>query len=171
MTKYGVRHILTPIGDFYIVSSNLGIVRISWKYKRESNIVGKRHLDVAEKWIKMYFEGKGATRPDLDYQRLTKFSCDVIKTLIEKIGFGEVISYGNLAKMTNGGKASRAVGSVMARNPWPIMVPCHRVIKSDGDVGEYSIHGYEVNSKERVGSKKWLLKHEENEIINNKIVR
>ena len=50
---------------------------------------------------------------------------------------GEVISYGGLAKAAGHPRAARAVGTVMARNPVPILDPCHRVVRSDGSIGNY----------------------------------
>ncbi len=54
-----------------------------------------------------------------------------------RIPGGSVISYGNLAKMISAPGAARAVGSALAGNPFPIIVPCHRVVRSDGYVGQF----------------------------------
>lgn len=68
---------------------------------------------------------------------------------------GEVISYSKLSKRTFGedSKAARAVGAAMARNPFMIVVPCHRVVKSSGELGAYSGLG-------GTQTKKWLLEFE-----------
>jgi methylated-DNA-[protein]-cysteine S-methyltransferase len=50
---------------------------------------------------------------------------------------GETVSYGELARMAGYPRAGRAVGAAMARNPLPIVIPCHRVIKADGKLGNY----------------------------------
>ena len=50
---------------------------------------------------------------------------------------GSVISYGNLAKMISAPGAARAVGSALAGNPFPIIIPCHRVVRSDGSAGQF----------------------------------
>ncbi len=57
---------------------------------------------------------------------------------LRKIPPGEVISYGGLAKMSGIPKASRFVGNCMANNLFPLLIPCHRVINSDGRLGNYS---------------------------------
>jgi methylated-DNA-[protein]-cysteine S-methyltransferase len=65
----------------------------------------------------------------------------------------EVRSYGELAEMAGVGGAARAVGSAMAANPLPIVVPCHRVVRKDGTLGHYSGPG-------GVRTKRRLLQHE-----------
>ncbi len=56
---------------------------------------------------------------------------------LREIKYGETISYGDLARRCGHPKAARAVGSIMAANPVPIVVPCHRVVRSDGKIGNY----------------------------------
>jgi len=72
-----------------------------------------------------------------------------------KVPFGKTISYGELAARAGSPRAARAVGSAMANNPIPILVPCHRVITSDGKLGGFG-GGLDM--------KRWLLKHEGIEI-------
>ncbi len=64
---------------------------------------------------------------------------------------GRTVSYGELAAMAGRAGASRAVGNAVGRNPIPIFVPCHRVIRSDGSLGGFS---------SGLGFKRWLLAHE-----------
>ena len=54
------------------------------------------------------------------------------------IPFGQVRSYSWVAKQIGSPKAARAVGSALKKNPYPLIIPCHRVVKSSGDIGEYS---------------------------------
>ncbi|RKY36946.1 MAG: hypothetical protein DRP72_03600 [Candidatus Omnitrophota bacterium] len=56
-----------------------------------------------------------------------------------KIPLGEVRTYKEIAKMAGRPSAWRAVGSVLKKNPFPLFIPCHRVIKSSGQLGEYSL--------------------------------
>ncbi|MCG9479242.1 MAG: methylated-DNA--[protein]-cysteine S-methyltransferase [Actinomycetia bacterium] len=67
----------------------------------------------------------------------TRFFCKVLNTL-KKVGYGQAVSYRRLAEMSGRPKAWRAVGSIMGKNPMMIVIPCHRVIKSDGRPGNYS---------------------------------
>jgi O-6-methylguanine DNA methyltransferase len=77
---------------------------------------------------------------DLDLWGLTEFERDVLRAARE-IGYGEVRSYSWLAKKAGRPKAARAVGSVMAKNPLPVIIPCHRVIRADGKLGGFSMRG------------------------------
>lgn len=67
----------------------------------------------------------------------TPFQSRVIRAL-RRVGFGETITYGALAARSGATGAARAVGSVMARNPVPLIVPCHRVVGAGGRLGGFS---------------------------------
>ena len=70
----------------------------------------------------------------------TEFQIEVWKEL-SKIPKGEVRTYKQIAKSIGKPKSSRAVANACAKNPYPIVIPCHRVIRSDGLIGGYSGHG------------------------------
>ena len=74
---------------------------------------------------------------------------------------GYVTTYGNLAKAINLKNGQRVVGKIMKNNPFPVIIPCHRVVKSDGTIGGYA-YGSET--------KKNMLSEEGLEINNNKIL-
>lgn len=76
--------------------------------------------------------------------RLTKFEKKVLK-LLKKVSKGQVITYGALARAVGRPKAARAVGNALNKNPNLIKCPCHRVVKSDGQVG-----GYARGEKEKI---------------------
>lgn len=92
---------------------------------------------------------------------LTPFQKSVCQALV-KIPSGKVTTYGNIAKFL-GTKAVRAVGTAVGKNPDAPQVPCHRVVRSDGNIGNYSGPGGVVKKVE-------LLKLEEVEVKNGKIV-
>ncbi len=71
---------------------------------------------------------------------------------LQAIPFGKTITYGEQAKRMGDAKAMRAVGGANGRNPWPIVVPCHRVVAANGGLGGYSC-GLE--------RKQWLIEHEQ----------
>jgi len=85
-----------------------------------------------------YFAGrrKRFTLP-LDYRFATPFQRLVFEALLE-VPPGQVVSYGELARRIGRPRASRGVGSALAHNPLPILVPCHRVIHRDGTLAGYS---------------------------------
>ena len=82
----------------------------------------------------------------------TKFQIKVWKA-ISKIPMGQVRTYKELAKLIKKPKASRAVANACGKNPYPIKIPCHRVIRSDGSLGGYSGRG-------GISAKKDILKKE-----------
>ncbi|WP_461209664.1 methylated-DNA--[protein]-cysteine S-methyltransferase [Desulfocurvus sp. DL9XJH121] len=89
----------------------------------------------------------------IPWEELPGFTGRVLRTLHEEVGFGRVVSYGRLAAMVGSPRAARAVGQVMARNRWPLVVPCHRVLGSDGSMTGFSGQG-------GVGLKEHLLRLE-----------
>ncbi|HZN32285.1 MAG TPA: methylated-DNA--[protein]-cysteine S-methyltransferase [Pirellulaceae bacterium] len=84
----------------------------------------------------------------LDLSHLSAFQGRVVKAC-RKIGRGKVRTYGELAQLAGAPGAARAVGSVMARNRFPIIVPCHRVVGAGGSLGGFSARDG-VNLKRRM---------------------
>ena len=74
---------------------------------------------------------------------------------LRTVGYGETITYGELAELSGTGVPARAIGEIMAANPVPIIIPCHRVVASDG-LGGYS--GGEPGR--HLETKRWLLENE-----------
>ena len=91
-----------------------------------------------EQMIKLY-KGEPATRIiALDWGSVSEFRKSVCQVMTE-IPRGRVTSYGLIAKRLSSGP--RAVGTGVGENPWPLFVPCHRVIPADLEIGNYSIGG------------------------------
>jgi methylated-DNA-[protein]-cysteine S-methyltransferase len=111
------------------------------------------HLTVAKAWFTAYFQAKEAPFPTLDFSELSGFSKEVSTQLLQCTRFGQTTTYGELARLVGRPQAVRAVGTVMRRNPWPLLIPCHRVLLSNGSIGKYSAGRGEL-------TKRWLLKHE-----------
>jgi methylated-DNA-[protein]-cysteine S-methyltransferase len=107
-------------------------------------------LDKTEKQLKEYFAGSRTTF-DLPLEPSgTDFQLSVWE-LLRKIPYGVTTSYGELARRLGEPKASRAVGAANGANPIPIIVPCHRVVGSKGELTGFG------GGIER---KRWLLEHE-----------
>jgi methylated-DNA-[protein]-cysteine S-methyltransferase len=105
--------------------------------------------------IVAYFEGEkvefGMDIPVvLDY--LTGFACQVLQAC-RKVRSGRTVTYGQLAARAGRPQAARAVGSALARNPIPLIIPCHRVMCANGQLGGFSAPG-------GIGLKERLLHHE-----------
>ena len=110
--------------------------------------------DLQERII-AYFEGENvdfSTDPAVNLDSLSAFDRQVLQTC-RKIAPGETTTYGDLAVRIGHPGAARAVGSALARNPIPLIIPCHRVLRSDGHLGGFSAPGG-LSTKQR------LLRHE-----------
>lgn len=154
----------SPIGPIYGAHTELGVCLIAIDCKSEEDfarmarkrgirLIGRSRERLAEFFgeLREYFELNRSSfrcRPDLD--GLREFSRAVLLEAA-KVRAGETVSYGELARRVRRPGAARAVGQVMAHNPVPLLVPCHRVISSDGSLGGFGA-GLEI--------KRWLLAHE-----------
>ena len=130
----------TPIGAIHFEATDAGLSKVGWGEVRRSD-GSNEHLDAAKNWTLEYFAGSNAPFPRLDESGLTPFQTQVLRSLVREAGFGKTVSYAGLAAGAGHPGASRAVGSVMAMNPWPLLVPCHRVVRSDCVIGNYSGEG------------------------------
>ncbi|NWY05298.1 MGMT methyltransferase, partial [Nothoprocta ornata] len=114
-------------------------------------------LEQCVAWLRAYFCEPARTRalplPAFHHPLLLRasFTREVLWRLLGAVPFGEAVSYQRLAALAGSGKAARAVGSAMRSNPIPIIIPCHRVIRSSGDLGQYGGGAL---------MKQWLLSHE-----------
>ena len=129
----------SPVGKLLVAGNDKGICLISFpKWENpaipEPDWVKKRKpLQEVLRQLEAYFAGK-----------LKAFSLDIclnvtpfqkkVLTALRRVPYGETISYGELAKNIGNPKAGRAVGQANARNPIPIVIPCHRVIGSSGNL-------------------------------------
>ena len=106
------------------------------------------------KILEAYFQGKdvpsGYAESLVESICLTPFEGAVLKE-VARIPRGEVRSYGEIAELAGYPRAARAVGNVMHDNPFPIVIPCHRVIRKDGSIGGFG------GAEEQ---KTWLLDYE-----------
>ena len=155
----------SPLGWTRIVAGREGIRRVEFHPKKEE-LVGTSQSDIcapskdarqllqeAARQIDAYLAGRArAFDLPLEFAGLSAFSRRVLLALT-KIPYGSTVSYGELSRMAGASGAARAVGRVMAANPLPIIVPCHRVIPSSGGIGGYS-------GGEGSLSKCWLLELE-----------
>ena len=88
--------------------------------------------------LQEYFRGERKTFDvRLDDTALSDFARNVHKALLQ-VPYGSVVAYRDLARLAGSPGAARAVGRVMSANPFPLIVPCHRVVNADGQPGQYS---------------------------------
>jgi len=154
----------TPFGRMYVAAGEGGLVRVSWAPPGDDAWVRELEdrfpdrpvvhepedpvLLAAERQLHEYFAGE---REDfelpIDLDALPRFSRRVLDALQHEVGFGQVVAYSELARRIGRPRAARAVGNAVGRNPVAIVVPCHRVVRSDGSLGGY---GGGVEFKERL---------------------
>jgi methylated-DNA-[protein]-cysteine S-methyltransferase len=93
--------------------------------------------DIASAMVR-YFNGEPVDIPwpVMDFSRFTPSQQAVYRT-VATIPYGQTASYGQVARMAGLPRAARFVGTTMANNPYPVFIPCHRVIKSDGSPGRF----------------------------------
>ncbi len=140
----------SPLGITKIVGDVNGISEISVSDEGEVSVSIPKELEPAVIQLQDYFEGK-RTHFNLKLNpKGTEFQQRVWQELLN-IPFGKTLSYLELSKKLGDVKAIRAVAAANGKNPLWIVVPCHRVIGTDG-----SLTGYAGG----LGRKKWLLEHE-----------
>ena len=133
----------TLVGTIAVWVTRNGVRRVSWV--RQGMIEGDSwsHADdnilaITFKQIREYLEGNRKSFDlDLDFSGATNFQKRVFKRLMD-IPYGRIVSYRDIAKDLGDSLSARAVGQAVRANPLPILVPCHRVVRSDGKLGGFS---------------------------------
>ncbi len=133
----------SPVGKLTLVASKNGLVAIDVRNNAKQVVTAKDAsaqsiLLKTKKQLEQYFAGK-RTSFDVALDLVgTEFQVKAWRALC-RIPFGKTITYGQQASNIKNPKAFRAVGSANGKNPIPIIVPCHRVVASDGSLGGYSL--------------------------------
>ncbi len=142
----------SPIGPLYVAFNGLGVVAVETapdgRAFERSHVArfGRPAYAVAalpeklERAIARRLDGGRRVSIELDLRGRTGFERDVWTKALE-IPRGEVRPYGWIAAEIGRPKAVRAVGTALGHNPVPLIVPCHRVVRSDGMIGQYSLGG------------------------------
>jgi methylated-DNA-[protein]-cysteine S-methyltransferase len=101
-------------------------------------VASPKRLDEVRRELDEYFEGhRDHFDLPLDWRLSSGFRKTVLEHLYADVPYGHTVSYLELATIVGNPKASRAVGTAMATNPIPIVVPCHRVLRTGGNLGGY----------------------------------
>ena len=140
----------SPLGELFVGVSERGLCVISYESDPDVEIErlargfgsrvlrSARPVDPARRQLDEYFAGK-RKRFDLDVDlRLARDFGRAVLEELRRVPFGEVTTYGALAAKAGKPKAARAVGTIMNRNPVPIVLPCHRVIGANGSLVGYA---------------------------------
>ncbi|QCU78088.1 methylated-DNA--[protein]-cysteine S-methyltransferase [Citricoccus sp. SGAir0253] len=144
------REVDSPVGRLLLAATERGLVRVAFEREGFEAVLAALaqritprvleapdRLDAAARELEEYFAGRrrAFTLP-LDLALSTGFRRSVQQRLPE-IGYGRTMSYRRLAELLDRPTAVRAVGTACATNPLPLVVPCHRVVRSDGGLGGY----------------------------------
>jgi methylated-DNA-[protein]-cysteine S-methyltransferase len=147
------RTVDTPVGPLLLAATDQGLVRVAYTAVQAEDAVlqsladrvsprvlhAPGRLDPVTRQLADYFAGR-RRRFDvpLDWRLATGFRATVLHHLATDVDYGHTASYAVLAALAGNPKAVRAVGTACATNPLPVVVPCHRVVRSDGAIGNYA---------------------------------
>lgn len=144
------RTIDSPIGTLLLAATDQGLVRVAYQLEHHDQVLqtlaqrvsprilyAPRRLDQVARQLAEYFEGERREFVlPLDFRLAHGFRREVLSRL-RMINYGRTESYSQVAAATGHPRAVRAVGTACATNPLPVIVPCHRVLRSDGKLGGY----------------------------------
>ncbi|HEY2443607.1 MAG TPA: methylated-DNA--[protein]-cysteine S-methyltransferase [Streptosporangiaceae bacterium] len=145
------RTVETPVGPLLLAATAEGLVRVAYAVEDHDAVLGQlaarisprvladpARLETAARELDEYFTGRrtGFDLP-LDLRLSTGFRRLVLAAL-PGIAYGSTASYAAMAAAAGSPRAVRAAGTACATNPLPVVLPCHRVIKSDGTLGRYA---------------------------------
>jgi methylated-DNA-[protein]-cysteine S-methyltransferase len=145
------RTVDSAIGPLLLAATPRGLVRLAFANEGHDSVLltlserisprmleAPARLDPIARQLDEYFAGRRHHFDvALDWSLSHGFRRTVLEHLNTDVAFGTTASYATLARLAGSPKAVRAVGTACATNPTPIVVPCHRVIRSDGAVGSY----------------------------------
>jgi methylated-DNA-[protein]-cysteine S-methyltransferase len=145
------RTIDTPLGTLLLASTERGLVRVAYAIENHDRVLdtlatkvsprilrSPRRLDDTARELDEYFAGARTSFDlPLDFTLSHGFRRSVLDHL-PQIEFGHTESYAQVAQAAGSPRAVRAVGTACATNPLPLVVPCHRVVRSDGSYGQYA---------------------------------
>jgi methylated-DNA-[protein]-cysteine S-methyltransferase len=145
------RTVDSPVGALLIAATPAGLVRLAFGNEGHDDVLqslsdrissrllhAPARLDAVARQLDEYFAGRRHSfEVPLDWQLSKGFRRVVLEHLAADIGYGTTASYGTLARLSGSPGAVRAVGTTCATNPIPVVVPCHRVVRSDGTMGGY----------------------------------
>lgn len=145
------RTIDTPVGEMLVAATEIGVVRLAFAvegFDRVLDTLARRvsprvlrapaRLDRVVYEVEEYLTGRRRSFDlPLDLALTTGFRRVVVQHLPE-IPYGRTATYADVAGLAGSPRAVRAVGTACAKNPLPLVVPCHRVVRSDGSTGQYA---------------------------------
>lgn len=148
----------SPVGPLLLAATPRGLVRVAYAMEDHDRVLedlavrlsprvlrAPKRLDAAARELDEYFS---RTRERFDVEldlSLSRGFRRLVQQHLPEIGYGQTRSYRQMAELVGNPKAVRAVGTACATNPLPVVVPCHRVLRTDGTLGGY-IGGLEAKT-------------------------
>jgi methylated-DNA-[protein]-cysteine S-methyltransferase len=141
----------SPLGPIVLAATQTGVARVGLPVEDEGEVLAelaqrvsprilraaRPSLREARRQLDEYFEGRRrGFEVELDWRLTAGFGRGVLRATAA-IPYGHTGTYTSVASAAGSPRAVRAAGTALARNPVPILVPCHRVLRSDGDLGNY----------------------------------
>jgi len=144
------RTVDSPVGTLLLAATTVGLVRVAYDVEDHDAVLTKlasavsprvlrapaRLDDIARQLDEYFALRRTAFEVPVDLRLAEGFRRSVIEHLRD-IGYGRRESYGEVAAAVGSPRAVRAVGTACAHNPLPVVIPCHRVVRSDGSAGQY----------------------------------
>ncbi|MEO8252323.1 MAG: methylated-DNA--[protein]-cysteine S-methyltransferase [Chloroflexota bacterium] len=141
----------SPLGQLTVFVTPRGLLRVAYPNEQPDAVFSEvasrvsprivraaSRTDPARRELDAYFAGKRRSFDlAIDWSLVRGFATDVLRATAA-IPFGEVTTYGSVARTAGSPRAARAAGNALGSNPIPIVVPCHRVLHADGGLGGYS---------------------------------
>ncbi len=145
------RTVDSPVGSLLVAATEDGVVRVAFPGEGHDAVLqaladrvsprvlgAPARLDPVARQLDEYFAGRRrAFEVPLDWRLSSGFRRTVLHRLAAEVGYGHTATYAALARLAGNPRAVRAVGTACATNPLPVVVPCHRVVRSDGGMGGY----------------------------------
>ena len=144
------RTVDSPVGTLLLAATHLGLVRVAYAREDHDTVLqslsdrisprilnAPARLDTIARELEEYFAGRRrAFDVPLDWRLSAGFRSNVLRRLPD-IGYGQTATYAAVAQLAGNPKAIRAAATACATNPLPVVIPCHRVVRSDGSTGAY----------------------------------
>src|SRR5215218_8783638 len=123
----------SPLGPLVVAATPKGLVRVSYtEFRGEDEVLEDLARRVSRRELDEYFEGRREDfETPIDWSYLAGFTREVLRATA-RIGFGEVSTYAGVAEAAGSPRAVRAAGNALGANPMPVVVPCHRVLRTGG---------------------------------------
>jgi methylated-DNA-[protein]-cysteine S-methyltransferase len=142
----------SPLGPLVVAATPEGLVRVAYSdFRGQDDVLEELarrvsprvleapgRLDGIRRELDEYFEGRRQRfETPVDWSHLAGFTREVLRATAA-IGFGEVSTYAGVAAAAGSPRATRAAGNALGSNPMPVVVPCHRVLRTGGSLGGYT---------------------------------